>query len=338
MKLGVIIKDTWAFFSEIYEDLSQHHQVSLFKHQEIDWPVLKSRINQQRFNQALGSFLRNNDLVFFEWASELLAVASHFPKTCKIVTRLHRYELYQWADQVNWDAVDRVILVTKSKQDEFLARFPHLAGRTSVVPEAVSLQRFQPTERAFNSDIGILGHLTPRKRVYELILTFYELLQVHDSFHLHIGGGPKPRFLDYYASLHSLVRRLGLEDKVTFYGNVVNPEEWYRKIDIFISNSYSEGLQVSPIEAMASGCYCLSHHWDGADELLPPEHLYFTDSQMIRLILQYADQPAEKKNALRGQMRLIVQQKFNIEKTKDEIRQILEDTASLPPKPRISPI
>jgi hypothetical protein len=34
------------------------------------------------------------------------------------------------------------------------------------------------------------------------------------------------------------------------------------------------------MEAVASGCYCLSHDWDGADELLPAENLYLTDSQL----------------------------------------------------------
>jgi glycosyltransferase involved in cell wall biosynthesis len=76
---------------------------------------------------------------------------------------------------------------------------------------------------------------------------------------------------------------------VTFYGHVEKPEDWYPRIDIFISNGYSEGLQVSPMEAMATGCYCLSHHWDGADELLPVEQLYFTDRELQDLVLQHVD-------------------------------------------------
>ena len=78
-------------------------------------------------------------MVFFEWASGLLASASHMAKTCGIVTRLHRYEMYRWADRINWDAVDRLILVSQAKLREFSAAFPQHVHKAVVIPEAVSV-------------------------------------------------------------------------------------------------------------------------------------------------------------------------------------------------------
>ena len=185
-----------------------------------------------------------------------------------------------------------------------------------------------PQPKSFNGDIGILCHLTPRKRVYELILVFYELLQQKKDLHLHIGGGMDPAFEDYFYALKSVVVDLGIQEKVTFYGNVDDTCNWYHKIDIFISNSYSEGLQVAPMEAMASGCYCLSHHWRGADELLPQEYLYFTDSELKKKILRYVDMDEFEKNDQKKYMRSIAEDRFDIAQTIKVIAQAVDDVAA----------
>ncbi len=324
MKIGIAIEETWQFFHEIYENLAAHHQVTVFKRQRVSLPMFNTRINNRLFRRDLQVFLQTNDVIFFEWASHLLAEASHMPKTCSIVTRLHRYEMYQWADKINWDNVDKIILVSEAKRREFTSRFPEQAPKIVVINEAVSLDKFQLKPKQFNGDIGILCHLSPRKRVYELILAFYELTQQRDGLHLHIGGGMRPAFGEYYEALHNLVQRLNLQAKITFYDNVTNPQAWYHKIDIFVSNSYSEGLQVSPMEAMASGCYCLSHHWDGADELLPAENLFFTNRELRNKILYYCDCSEAEKQAQRVRMRSIACEKFDIDQIKDQIRIVIE--------------
>lgn len=327
MKLGIGIEETWDFFHEIHADLVENHQVSMFKQRQVHLPVFNERVNRYLFQNDMKKFTQANDVVFFEWASRLLTAASHLPKTCGIVTRLHRYEMYQWADRINWDNVDSIILVSQAKYQEFKTRFPAHISKVVVIPEAVSVERFQPQPKPFNGDIGILCHLKPRKRVYELILTFFELLEQRQDLHLHIGGGRAAAFGDYYEAIHELVKKLKIEDKVTFYGHISEPEQWYHKIDIYISNGYSEGLQVSPMEAMASGCYALSHFWDGADELLPEENLYFTSRDLRQKILAYCDLPDVQKQAQKDAMRARVCDKFNVDKTKQQIRRLIEEVA-----------
>ena len=327
MKLGIVIEETWSFFHEIHADLAAHHEITQFARRDAPLPIFKERLGRRRFRNDLEAFMRTNDVVFFEWASELLAAASHQPKTCGIVTRLHRYELYEWADRVNWDAVDRIILVSEAKRREFTARFPEQAHKIVVIPEAISLQRFSPQTRQFKGNIGILCHLKPRKRVYDLILAFYELSQQY-SLHLHIGGGQAEGYEEYPVALHSLVDRLELKSKVTFYDHVANPEQWYGQIDIFVSNSYSEGLQVAPMEAMATGCCCLSHHWEGADELLPAEHLFYTERELQNRIASYCDSTEDQQKQIQLRMRQIVVDRFDVDKTKVQIRRVLEDVAA----------
>jgi glycosyltransferase involved in cell wall biosynthesis len=100
---------------------------------------------------------------------------------------------------------------------------------------------------------------------------------------------------------------------------------WYHHVDVFISNAYSEGLQVSPLEAMASGCYCLSHHWAGADELLPVDHLYFTDLELQQKLLHYCNLPESGKQEELTKLQSLVQQNFNVHHTKTQIRRIIEE-------------
>ncbi len=327
MRVGVFIDETWDFFREIYTDLSDNYQVSLYKLREIQSPVFRERINRYIRRKDLLDFIRNQDVLFFEWASELLVEVNDLPKITPIVTRIHRYELYQFAKLVNWDAVDKVILVTKAKQREFSRQFPDHATKTIVIPEAVSLDRFTSKIKPYNGDIGILCHLTPRKRVYELILAFADLLDRDPGYNLHIGGDEHELYGDYYEAITGLVRGLGLQENVRFYGQISDPENWYRNVDILISNSYSEGLQVSPMEAIASGCYCLCHRWDGADEFYPEENLYLRDREMIDKIIAYGKlsqvEKAEKIIALQA----IIKSRFNVDQTKVEIRNLLKETA-----------
>ncbi|MCB9107501.1 MAG: glycosyltransferase family 4 protein [Anaerolineales bacterium] len=328
MKVGILTEETWSFLNEIYEDLSKHHQTTSFKRTTVQSPVFETRLNRYLGRRDLTAFLEANDVAFFEWASRLLAVTTHMPKHCSIVTRLHRYEMYKWVDRVDWEAVDRIILVSQAKKQEFLSRFPDLASKIAVVYEAVDPDKYHPRPRKFQGDIGTLCHLTPRKRVYELILTFYELVQQRPDLHLHIGGGQHVNYGDYYYALHDLVKKLNLDDKVTFYGNVADTHEWYHKVDIFISNAYSEGLQVAPLEAMASGCYCLVHNWAGADEMLPDRYLYFTDRQLQEKILAYCDLSEIEKQREKEYLRSVVCKKFNIHHTKVQIREIIESVGN----------
>ena len=326
MRLGIAIEETWDFFHEVYADLRAHHDTTLYERRPLRLPLVGSRLAPYWSRRDLRSFLTQHDAVFFEWASELLASATTLPKRCGIVARLHRYELYNWADKINWDAVDRLIVVSQAKLREFSAAFPNQTQKVVMIPEAVSVQRFRPVEKRYGGDIGILCHMRPRKRVYELVLAFHELIQQRRDFHLHIGGGRAAGAGEYDDAVRQLVDRLGLRDKVTFYGHVENPETWYPRIDVFISNGYSEGLQVSLLEAMASGCYSLSHNWDGADELLPVENLYYTNTELVGHLLRHAEKTDAERARDRGRMRGIVCDGYDVDVTKVAIRQVIEET------------
>jgi len=115
---------------------------------------------------------------------------------------------------------------------------------------------------------------------------------------------------------------------VHFDGYVTDVESWYKDVDVFLSNSYFEGQQVALLEAMASGCYCLSHCWAGAQEVLPPEYIYVTDQELREKLTVYAALPEEEKRTHQQRMRFIAEERFDERRMVAEIVALVEEAAA----------
>lgn len=330
MRLGVVVGEgeTWRYFQDTYNDLVSHYEVKVLKVRRLKLPLLNSRVNSQLLRHDLNDFIQSNDVVFFEWASNMLAYASQLPKRCRMVVRLHRYEMFEWVARVNWGVVDTVIVVSEAMRKKFAARVPEFGHKAVVIPEGISIEKFQTTPiKECSGNIGTLCFVSPRKRVYELILAFSDLSRRRDYLHLHIGGSHAPEHSDYFDAIQRLVEKLNLREKVTFYGEIADAPNWYNKIDVFVSNSYSEGLQVALLEAMASGRYCLSHWWDGVEELLSQEYLFYTNLELQRKLCDYFDHLPHIQSQEQEKMRTIACAKADIRKVNQCIRDTIDDVA-----------
>ncbi len=175
----------------------------------------------------------------------------------------------------------------------------------------------------------MLCDLVPIKRVYEMILSLAELHRRGFHLRLHLGGDPRPGGENerYFTSVKGAIKRLDLTDSVVFHGWVTDPVAWFRDIDIFISNSYWEGQQNALVEAMASGCHCLAHFWDGVDEILPSEYVYATESELIEKITRHVHSTDADRQAHRDRLREIVEEKFELEEMRRRILEILLSAA-----------
>ena len=109
------------------------------------------------------------------------------------------------------------------------------------------------------------------------------------------------------------------------YGEIRDSWNWYRDIDIFVSNSYSEGLQVALMEASASGCYALSHRWDGAEEVLPQANLFLTEDGLRDKIVAYCEESELAKRQYLASTRQMACERFDLRNVCNQVRQILED-------------
>jgi len=219
-------------------------------------------------------------------------------------------------------------LVSRAMEHRFTEMYPACAGKTTVIYNGVDLERFRPARvKSFQGNIGMLCNLVPLKRVYEMILTLAELHKSGYPLHLHIGGGEQDSIdgKRYAIVLRELPGKLGLADFVHFYGYIDDAPAWLQKMDIIVSNSFWEGLSVALVEGMACGCYCLSHFWDGAQEVLPLENLYGLGSELVRKIACYCELPELEKHSAGVKMRAIAEHKFNIHRITASMRTMLED-------------
>jgi glycosyltransferase involved in cell wall biosynthesis len=327
-KLGIFVgeNDNWTFFREIFEDFSVHYQTDVFRQKTLKTPLLQRRLNHWLYQKEIRSILKRNDVCFFEWASELLAVASHMPKTTSIVTRLHSFELADWAHRINWNHVDKIIFVSEAIRAKFIAQYPAHSSKTVLVYNSIPANKFSAVQRPFDFSLGMLCTIKPIKRVYETILMVKEL---HDLGHcptLHVGGPPANGDYQhrYYVALLRAVEKLKLHEFVRFYGYVDDPAAWLQNIDVYISNSYWEGMQTSLLEAMATGCYCLSHFWDGVEEALPLDNICATDADMKQKLITYSRLSDSERMECKKPLLEIVHQKFSLEDKKVMLREVID--------------
>jgi glycosyltransferase involved in cell wall biosynthesis len=327
LKIGLVVDGTDHFLRPIEHALYESHAVERFSPRFVRLPLIGKRVNDWRLVNQLRHFTNRKDVVFLEWASELTALASRVSIDSKNVLRVHRAELFgEHLESFNWNAIDKIILVSHAMRDRFLQKFPALSAKAIVIYNGVNLQRFVVRESSFSWRIGMLGNLIPRKRAYEVICALADL-DPAIPWSLEIGGAPSNTNLDYWDALQSLVSALRLEGRVRFWGLVEDPASWMQSIDVFISASYSEGHQVALIEAMASGCYCLSHCWDGAEEVLPPENIFTTDGDLRAKLLAYAALSETEKQQAQTPMRTVAEEKFDERRMVREIIEVIERTA-----------
>jgi len=177
-----------------------------------------------------------------------------------------------------------------------------------------------------NCSIVALDYLTsmPVKRVYEMVLCVYHLRREGYPFTLDVAGSPVDRERRYAWALECLVEELDLVNHVRFHGHVEDVASWLHDIDIFVSNSYWEGQQVALMEAMATGCYCLGHCWDGVEEMLPVENTFASDTELRTELLSYAALPDAEKQRLQAEMRAIVRARFDERRMVQEVTNLLE--------------
>ncbi|MBA3044794.1 MAG: glycosyltransferase family 4 protein [Euryarchaeota archaeon] len=325
MKVAIFASNM-NFFEEIYKEICKKHEVRLFVEPVVNLPFGRSRIHNILRKKQMTKLMAWADVSFFEWADQNLVDATKYNKHSKIVTRLHSYELTTYADIVDWTKVDRVILVSKIMQKRFLDKFPNYSNaRTSVINNVINVDKFNiPENKTLNNNLGVLSSLVPVKRLYDLILAFSEIKKEKPDLKLIIGGGEQIGEKRYPMALMELIDKLNLKESVIFEGHIDDPHEWFKRIDIYISNSYWESFCVSLHEAMSSGCYPLVHWWSGAEEFVPKENIYLHNHELKQKVLDYYSSDENIRKDESDNFRNLMVDRFGEKKQLNEIIKVLE--------------
>jgi len=163
----------------------------------------------------------------------------------------------------------------------------------------VFLNTVSPVPRP--DDIIYAGVLTPLKGVHHLLNAFAMLPKDLSEARLLIIGHPEDR--EYTANLKAQVKRLGLDGRVEFLGEVSQKElaSYMAQSRVFVLPSLSEGLGRVVFEAMAVGTPVVASRVGGIPEvveegvtgfLIPPGDEVSLE-QKLRWILQHPSEVAE---------------------------------------------
>lgn len=155
--------------------------------------------------------------------------------------------------------VDHLVSIS-AKTAQAMAVFDHLPfRRINVIHNGVDLSRLNPpfdkvakrSSLGLNNTCRIIGtaaRLDEIKNIPMMLKVFKQVLRhVPDTCLLIAGQGSQSDFLQ------SLATELGVDDKVRFVGLRFDLPEIYQLLDVFLLTSFSEGISVTLLEAMASG-------------------------------------------------------------------------------------
>lgn len=165
---------------------------------------------------------------------------------------------------------------------------------------------------------GTLARLVPVKNHALLIDAFAEILPHMPGATLILAGdGPERR------ALEQQVRRLQLaEEKVKFIGNTTEPEGFLNALDIYAISSLSEGMNLTILEAMASGLPVVATNVGGNPQVVSHQESGFLvnsgdiDAMAQALTALACSADLRKRYGERG--RQIVEMSFSQARTLDE--------------------
>lgn len=127
--------------------------------------------------------------------------------------------------------------------------------RTCIVPNGISLERFEPVRAARPEQIppvlGLIGRVVPIKDIKTFVRAMHTVVKQIPEAEGWIVG-PEDEDPAYAKECHALVASLGLEQKVKFLG-FQNVNDILPKLGLLILTSISEALPLVVVEGYAAG-------------------------------------------------------------------------------------
>lgn len=194
-----------------------------------------------------------------------------------IVTTLHGTDItlvgshpfYKPAVTFSINKSDAVTSVSKSLKDDTVRLFD-VKNSIEVVPNFIDLDKheyhFTDCKRGMlaSEDELIITHISNFRKVKQIpdvINVFYGIQKELPAKLMMVGEGPEKE------PAEELCRKLGIEDKVVFFGNSEEIDKILCYSDLFLLPSLTESFGLAALEAMASGVPVISSNTGGIPEV-----------------------------------------------------------------------
>lgn len=243
-------------------------------------------------DNSLLAAMRHCDIAWFEWGDSAIITASKLPKYCRIVCRIHRYELY--GDHfllADWNNIDEVIFVSQAMKKRFIsllgANLPsHL--KVTVLANLSDHRPLKQTAKKRNPfHLACVARFAAQKNLILLLPIMQALVKKDARYKLFIAGRVEDQCL--YDSFCHLIDVYGLSRNIVICGNLPssNMPDWYADKSFILSASYNESQGMGIFEAMLAGLKPIAFHAHGGlSEYLPEKYLFTSIEDAITRVLE----------------------------------------------------
>lgn len=232
--------------------------------------------------QALTGYLRHCDVAWFEWGDGMVIPASKLPKYCRIVCRIHSYELFHGHFlQANWQNIDEVVLVSEAMKSRFIRLMADKLPATLRITVLGNLSDHQPAAltaaRRNPFHLACVARFSPQKNLHLLLLLMQTLVKVDKRYKVFIAGRVEDERM--YYSFCQLTELYGLQQNIVYSGELPASQMagWYQDKSCLLSVSYHETQGMGIFEGMLAGLKPVVFKASGGLHEYLPERYLVTD-------------------------------------------------------------
>lgn len=182
------------------------------------------------------------------------------------ITLVGSHPSYKSAVEFSINNSDYVTTVSKSLKDDTINLF-NIQTEINVIPNFVNLDKYKKQNLPIdlltknNKIITHVSNFRKVKRIDDVIDVFYGINKKIPSKLLMIGEGPEKN------KAERKVKKMGIKDKVIFFGNSNETSKILSFSDLFLLTSEVESFGLSALEAMAASVPVISTKTGGIPEV-----------------------------------------------------------------------
>jgi glycosyltransferase involved in cell wall biosynthesis len=188
-----------------------------------------------------------------------------------VIHTQHHGQLAQITDRQNclvrWSArmTDRYACVSEDSAAQAHGnRVPH--RKLAIIHNSIDIERFSYAGPVADGPAVTVARLHPLKGIDVLLRASAHIVQTEPSFRLEIAGdGP------HRAELEKLVDELDLQKHIRFLGETRDIAGLLSRSRLFVLPSFSEGISLTLLEAMAVGLPVVATRVGGNPEVVVPD-------------------------------------------------------------------
>lgn len=186
----------------------------------------------------------------------------------------------------------QVIAVSEDLKSNLVAQFHVNPDKVTVIHNGIDLSIYKPASPNFDMRkklgippdekiIGTVGRIVPLKDHKTLVRSFALVCRQIPDCRLVIIGREDTNIPGVQKELVDVARELNVQDKIIFTGERNDVRDLLNLFDIFVLSSWTEGISISLLEAVASGKPVVATMVGGNSEivkegksgfLVPPRH------------------------------------------------------------------